>query len=337
MPPTPDQFKNLIPAPNSEICPKVIKALLEMFTLIWQDQAYMKNADGTPSDAYKAALGLTVGGLAAPANLAGSQGTTTKTVDLTWSAATGASSYEVWRSLTDDSSTASQVGSPATTSFSDASVTQGTVYFYWVKAVNAGGTSDFSSSASGYAANTPSSPIAFTDSGSWVVPTGVTTIQVDAWGSGGGGGGCYGAGRAPFYGGAGGGSGEYRQITSLAVTPGETLTVVVGIAGAAGSSNLPGGNGQPTQITRGATALLVANPGGGGAVSTGLVASAGGAGGTGGSYGSQIAAGTQGSGGGVNSFGGAGAVANTGYAAGGKGADTVSAGGVGHLIITPNG
>ena len=63
---------------------------------------------------------------------------------------------------------------------------------------------------------------------SWTVPAGVTSITVKAWGGGGGGGG----GAYPYSGGAGGGGGFARA--TLAVTPGNTLTVRVGGGGRGG-------------------------------------------------------------------------------------------------------
>lgn len=77
----------------------------------------------------------------------------------------------------------------------------------------------------------------FTESTTWRVPAGVTHIIVELWGAGGGGaagtssvvGGAQSAGG----GGGGGGSGAYVRA-SLAVSPGETYTIKVGAAGAAG-------------------------------------------------------------------------------------------------------
>ena len=73
----------------------------------------------------------------------------------------------------------------------------------------------------------------------FVVPCGVTSINVKAWGAGGSGGGV------DTYSGAIGGGGAFIQ-TTLAVTPGQTLSIIVG-GGALGGgpclSNSPGGAG----------------------------------------------------------------------------------------------
>jgi hypothetical protein len=118
----------------------------------------------------------------------------------------------------------------------------------------------------------PSSTQDFTNSGtfSFVVPNGVFSLGVDLWGAGGGGGGfptgtaadscsdTSGAG-----GSGGGGSGGYMRV-SLDVTAGETLTVVVGAGGARGILS-PGGMGSASEIRRGATTIVRASGGLGGA------------------------------------------------------------------------
>ncbi|MGE0724925.1 MAG: hypothetical protein AB7O45_11145, partial [Alphaproteobacteria bacterium] len=120
---------------------------------------------------------------------------------------------------------------------------------------------------------------------SFVVPSNVAAIAVKCWGGGGGAGGN----------GDGGGGGH--AAATLAVTPGETLTVSVGsggqpnentLGGAGGSSAIApggagggggtglggGGGGGASGVRRGAGALLMAGGGGGGAANA-----AGGAGG----------------------------------------------------------
>ena len=154
----------------------------------------------------------------------------------------------------------------------------------------------------------PPQQIVFTSSGSWVVPTGVTSISVAM--VGGGGGGRYGTTNQR---GGGGGSLSYRN--NFTVTPGETLTVTVGGGGAAVLNNVGAAGGQ-SRLNRGATIICQANgaaAGGGGASGftgiTGVISSNGGPGG---------ATGTGGSGG-----GGAGGYTGTGL--GGAGAAPGSA------------
>jgi gliding motility-associated-like protein len=120
----------------------------------------------------------------------------------------------------------------------------------------------------------------------FVVPAGITCINVQAWGAGGGGGG------GDSYGGSNGGGGAYTTNT-FTVVPGATLTIVVGGGGGSGTGcggNAPGGaggfglgnggaggnsgatncsgsagaGGGGTGIMNGATVMIVAGGGGGG-------------------------------------------------------------------------
>lgn len=75
---------------------------------------------------------------------------------------------------------------------------------------------------------------AFTTSGTFVVPEGVTEIDVLIVGGGGGGGSRQGAG---------GGGGGVRFIANMAVTPEDSIAVVVGAGGAGGTAGGRGTNG----------------------------------------------------------------------------------------------
>lgn len=107
----------------------------------------------------------------------------------------------------------------------------------------------------------------------FVVPTGVTSLRVKLWGAGGSGGGANGGN----YVGNGGGGG-FTDAT-IAVTPGETLTLVVGRGGLTsavdttnpvygggfrGGFPWTGGGGGRTAIRRGSVELATAGGGGGG-------------------------------------------------------------------------
>jgi gliding motility-associated-like protein len=138
----------------------------------------------------------------------------------------------------------------------------------------------------------------------FVVPCGVTSLTVKAWGAGGSGGG------ADSYGGAVGGAGAFVE-TTIPVTAGETLTLIVGggagpgtncaggapggaegwgnsifdggkggNAGGSGCSGGGGGGGGGSALLRSSTVLLVAGGGGGG--SGGGLNSSGATGGPGG-------------------------------------------------------
>jgi fibronectin type 3 domain-containing protein len=73
-------------------------------------------------------------------------------VSLSWNASAGATSYHVKRSTS--SGTESQISAPASNSFTDAGVTNGTKYFYVVSAVNSNGESANSSEVNA----TPAAP-----------------------------------------------------------------------------------------------------------------------------------------------------------------------------------
>ena len=157
---------------------------------------------------------------------------------------------------------------------------------------------------------------AFTTPGTtlFVVPAGVTSISAVT--IGGGGGGQAGVTSSSNTYGRGGAGGGLRYATSIAVTPGETLTVVVGAGGAAGTSTSALGQaGGTTTISRGATVLLTATGGAGG---TGLSSSA-----SRGGAGSTIVAGQIGGGDGGTSFNNA----NAAFASGGGGAGGYSGNG----------
>ncbi len=181
---------------------------------------------------------------------------------------------------------------------------------------------------------------AFNTQGSdtYVVPTGVTSLNVKMWGAGGGGGGGADVGSA---GGAGGGAGYVT--TTLAVTPGETLSLYVGGGGRGGNYDSAGqdagggggGGGFSTLNRLGVPLVLAAGGGGGGGPRAATTGGAGGAGGgtTGVAGGTVFANNGAGGGGGTPSAGGAGGTGgNNGGTAGasqtgGAGADARSAAG----------
>lgn len=157
----------------------------------------------------------------------------------------------------------------------------------------------------------------------FVVPAGVTSITIKAWGAGGGGGGASEDGN-----GGGGGGGGHAEAT-YTVTAGEVLTVRVGEGGKGGRFTAPddvivgdgGGGGGYSGVLRSATPLLIAAGGGGGGGDNGSgTGSDGGAGGAGGGTSGVAGTGdgaTTGGGFGSPSAGGAaGATSTTGGTAG---------------------
>ena len=95
----------------------------------------------------------------------------------------------------------------------------------------------------------------FITSGTYTVPSGVTSLKVECWGGGGGGGGCSDNNGNMGGGGAGG---AYKTAT-ISVTPGQMITYTVG-AGGVGVSGAAGGAGAASTFS-----TVTANGGLGGA------------------------------------------------------------------------
>ena len=163
---------------------------------------------------------------------------------------------------------------------------------------------------------------AYTTSGTstFQVPVGITSISAVCVGGGGGGGGN---GWNNTDAGAGGGGG--LSYGTFAVTPGETLTIVVGAQGTCAAYNQDGTSGENSQIKRGSTVLL---QGGGGAGGTRSYASTYGTGGDGGtSTGTERDGGGTGGDGGNGNGGGGGGGGAAGYSGnGGEGKSFPGAG-----------
>ena len=114
----------------------------------------------------------------------------------------------------------------------------------------------------------------FTSSGTWVCPTGVTSITVECWGGGGAGGGSI----TVLYpnAGAGGGGGGYTKTTSVTVIPGNSYIITVGQGGTDAALNVNGNPGGDSYFD--ASIIGIAHGGNGGG--NGGSAGAGGIGGT---------------------------------------------------------
>jgi len=88
----------------------------------------------------------------APSGLVASDGTLSGRVQVTWTAATGASSYDVYRAdMPAWTGTApKRIASISGTSYDDTSAEGGSRYYYWVKSRNSGGVSKYSNFDAGY-------------------------------------------------------------------------------------------------------------------------------------------------------------------------------------------
>ena len=114
------------------------------------------NSAGASPNSAEVSATPTLAPPAVPTGLAATAGNAQ--VTLTWNAATGATSYHVKRSTI--SGTETQIAAPTSNSFTDASVTNGTKYFYVVSAVNSAAESANSNEVSATPAATPTAPAA---------------------------------------------------------------------------------------------------------------------------------------------------------------------------------
>ncbi len=79
-----------------------------------------------------------------PADVQASDGTYTDKVQVTWTASATATSYKVYRSSRPYIFSATPAGTASGTVYDDTTATPGLTYYYWVKASNSFGTSNFS-------------------------------------------------------------------------------------------------------------------------------------------------------------------------------------------------
>jgi hypothetical protein len=162
----------------------------------------------------------------------------------------------------------------------------------------------------------PSRVAVFTSSGSWTVPSGVSTILVSGCAGGGGG------GANSTSGGGGGGGGQAKIKQSISVTAGHSLSITIGGGGSGGSTN--GSAGGTTTIVDSTS-------------STTLLSLSAGSGATGGSGGSGYPSGNNSGSGASTAFGGGGNNNGSGAygygSGGGGGTSTGGAGAPGIIII----
>ena len=86
--------------------------------------------------------------LAPPANVIASFGTFTNRIHISWDGSVGATGYRVYRNTVNSTATAKQIGVTAITTYDDYTAGVGEMY-YWIRATNSLGLSDFSAFAKG--------------------------------------------------------------------------------------------------------------------------------------------------------------------------------------------
>lgn len=86
---------------------------------------------------------------AAPEGLSASKGTYVNKIQLTWTASSWATYYQVFRGITESATGAAQIGISYATTYDDTGADIGPTYYYRVKAVNGAGASAYSAPDSG--------------------------------------------------------------------------------------------------------------------------------------------------------------------------------------------
>lgn len=95
----------------------------------------------------------------APSGLTATDSLFPNKVSLVWNSTSNTDSYSVFRNTSDSTVGATEIATGLTaTSYDDTSVTPDVVYYYWVVAVNVGGSSPFSASDQGNAISPPPAP-----------------------------------------------------------------------------------------------------------------------------------------------------------------------------------
>lgn len=112
-----------------------------------------------------------------PTGVSATDGSSTAATVVSWTPVLGDTSNTVWRSTASSSSGSSRIGASTGSAFADQTGTPGAIYYYWVKAVNAAGSSSFNNgNESGYRAL--EAPSALAASGGLL--TGGVTVRWDA-------------------------------------------------------------------------------------------------------------------------------------------------------------
>lgn len=114
------------------------------------------NTAGGPSALSEGATGYST--IAAPANVAASDGTSSVQVTVTWDAAAGATGYTILRAI--GSATPTEIGTTAALTFDDTTAVPATVYTYTVKSTSADNVSAASVPTTGFRALAAPTPVA---------------------------------------------------------------------------------------------------------------------------------------------------------------------------------
>jgi hypothetical protein len=124
---------------------------------------YGQLGDGTTDSFYYRPIPIALGPLTVPLvpiGVAANTDASAQGIRISWKPSIGATAFEVWRNITNNPATATRIASKVPLGlFYDITAVSGPTYYYWIKAVNSAGVSNFSSSASGFMAIAPSNAV----------------------------------------------------------------------------------------------------------------------------------------------------------------------------------
>ena len=120
---------------------------------------------------------VTVTPLSPPTGVSASDGTYTDKVSITWNSVSGASEYRVYRATSSDGAKTAISNWQSGISYNDTSATPGITYYYWVKARNSYGESDYSDYDTGWVGSGPSNHDPDLSSGYVEPPSGDTNTN----------------------------------------------------------------------------------------------------------------------------------------------------------------
>lgn len=153
-------------------------------------------------------------------------------------------------------------GLNASSSATISGLSQNTKYYFriWVYCTCSAGDM-YSGTRDATATTKPRGQQTFTSSGTFTVPSGVTSIDVFCVGGGGAGGRAYNNGDEPARGAGGGAGGYTKTVSKISVSSGQQLVITVGAGGAGGVYGESPTDGNMSSVVRSGTTLCSANGG----------------------------------------------------------------------------
>lgn len=160
LPVLPPQIRELIASPSASFCEKFF-AVFKIADYVHRIYSYFVSDSGKlTAEGAAFFCGLNCGGtgtgpgtgLLDPPVIQASDGAFLDRVRITWAVVAGATSYDIYRGLTDDSAAAGLLATSSSTTYDDTTAAPGTTYYFWARARNLNTTSALSNSDTGFAA-----------------------------------------------------------------------------------------------------------------------------------------------------------------------------------------